>query len=335
MDTGPVPSLTPVDQIIAKSPTMKHAVGLIRLATRSRSNVLIQGETGTGKSAVARAIHRSSKLTEGPLIEVRCSAVTEAELEDQLFSTSEKGFLARSSSTLFIDEIEYVSARLQSRIVRHLETRQAFPRVIAAANCDLSKAIQEGIFREDLFWRLNVIPIAVPPLRRRKEDIELLVLDVLDRLATSDHRVNKIDPDCLAGMREYSWPGNVRELEIYLERAFIMAQTNTLTAELLPTAVMGDRNAAEDAVFRPTDEKSLVHEYVYNRIGKASKDAADLHKQIVEPIEKELLIQILDICNNVQKSAAAKLGINRNTLYKKLKEFGLDKANTKPKDNAD
>lgn len=210
-------------------------------------------------------------------------------------------------------------------------------RLITSTNCELAKEVADGRFREDLFWRLNVLPIALPPLRRRKEDVEELVRHFLGLLSSEAKTVDKIHPDSLAALKSYQWPGNLRELQNYIERAFVLADSQELTPDLLPTSVMGDRQAAEEAVFRPTDEKSLVHEFVYNRLRKAPENEGGLHKQIVEPIEKELLVQILDMCKNVQKKAADRLGINRNTLYKKMKEYGLEKSNSKalPDDDDD
>ena len=180
-----------------------------------------------------------------------------------------------------------------------------------------------------------MLPISLPPLRRRVGDIELLVRHFLKVYSTANgRRIDKIHPAALKALTDYPWPGNVRELQNYIERAVVWSTGNQLEPELLPAAVIGDSKAAQAAVFRPTDEESLIREFVYNRLSQAEEDAEDLHKQIVEPVEKELLVQIMQICNNTQTKAATRLGINRNTLYKKLQDYGLTKSNGKPSEEA-
>jgi DNA-binding NtrC family response regulator len=198
----------------------------------------------------------------------------------------------------------------------------------------LNLEVTEGRFREDLFWRLNVLPIALPPLRRRDEDIELLVKYFLESYSLSNKKeIRKIDPEAMKALVDYQWPGNVRELQNYIERAVVLAQSDQLVPSLLPTAVIGDSKAAQSAVFRPTDDESLVREYVYNRISKAEDDENDLYQMIVDPVEKEVLMQVMQNCNQTQTKAATKLGINRNTLYKKLVDHGLAKSKSTDSDS--
>ena len=206
--------------------------------------------------------------------------------------------------------------------------------MIAASNCDLNELVAEGKFREDLFWRLNVLPIRLPALRRRGSDVELLVkhfLDVYSKLNGKD--ISKVDPSAMQSLLDYAWPGNVRELQNYIERAVVLSEDNLLEKKLLPAAVTGSTEAARTAVFRPTDDESLIREFVYSHISKAEPNAEDLHKQIVDPVEKELLTQVMENCNQTQTKAAHRLGINRNTLYKKLVEHGLAKQNGKTQSN--
>ena len=145
--------------------------------------------------------------------------------------------------------------------------------------------------------------------------------------------VSQIDPEAMQALTQYRWPGNVRELQNYVERSVVLADGNTLTLDLLPRCVLGDAPKTEAAVFRAHDDESLIQEFVYNGIQKAEDSATDLHKRIVEPVEKELLVQVLEACNQTQTKAASRLGINRNTLYKKMKEYGLEKNNDKSEPN--
>jgi DNA-binding NtrC family response regulator len=199
-------------------------------------------------------------------------------------------------------------------------------RIIASTDQDLARHVTEGEFREDLYWRLGVLPIVVPPLRRRGEEIETLVAHFL-RVYSDKHQksVKRIEPDAMNALLAYQWPGNIRELQNYLERGVVLTGGDSLTLEQLPSTVVGDSSASQAAVFRPTDEQSLIREYVYHRISKSAAEADDLHRQIVEPVEKELIAQVMEACQNTQTKAANRLGINRNTLYKKLVEFGLVK----------
>ena len=196
-------------------------------------------------------------------------------------------------------------------------------RVLAAANCDLMENVAEGKFREDLYWRLNVVPVHLPPLRERPEDIQALVSHFLGIYSESNNRhVTHIDPDALKAMKAYAWPGNVRELQNYVERSVVMSDGDSLTLDLLPESVrtgrvprMGSKGAA--------DLDSLTYEVVECGLSTSNEDDA-LHHKIVNAVERELIAQVMLSCNNVQTKAANRLGINRNTLHKKLKEYGLE-----------
>lgn len=338
----------PIEGLIGASDAMQDVYELTRLAARSSASVLLLGETGTGKELIASALHRLSDRASGPFVRVNCGALTESLLDSELFGHVKGSFTdairdrtgrfeAAHGGTIFLDEINSTSSTLQVKLLRVLQERefervgdtrtiQVDVRVVAASNCDLSKEVAEGNFREDLFWRLNVLPVYLPPLRRRGQDIELLVRHFLKVYsASNDRHIKDIEPDALAALLSYSWPGNVRELQNYIERATVLCQSDRLIPDLLPDAVIGDSKAAQTAVFRPTDDQALIREFVYNRLSKAEEEAQDLHKQIVEPVEKELLQQILQNCNQTQTKAATRLGINRNTLYKKMVEYGLAK----------
>lgn len=340
---------SPLEGLVGQSPAMRSVYQMTRLSAASNSSVLLLGETGTGKELIAAAIHQLSDRASGPFVRVNCGALTESLLDSELFGHVRGSFTdairdrtgrfeAAHGGTIFLDEVNSTSSTLQVKLLRVLQERefervgdtrtiQVDVRVIAASNCDLNLEVKEGRFREDLFWRLNVLPISLPPLRRREGDVDSLVKHFLDIYCrANDKEIKKIHPEALEALIEYQWPGNVRELQNYIERAVVLAQGDQLGASLLPNAVIGNSKDAQEAVFRPTDDQSLIREFVYNSLSKAEKDANDLFKQIVEPVEKELLIQILQACNNTQTKAASKLGINRNTLYKKLTEFGLAKS---------
>ena len=347
-----------IENIIGQSSAMLEVFRLTRKAASCNASVLLLGETGTGKELIATALHRYSKRSSGPFVRVNCGALTESLLESELFGHVRGSFTdairdrtgrfeAAHGGTIFLDEINSTSTTLQVKLLRVLQERefervgdtktiQVDVRVVAASNCDLSGEIAEGRFREDLFWRINVLPIHLPPLRRRPEDIELLVLHFLKYYSEANERsVLEIHPAALQALSEYRWPGNVRELQNYIERSVVLADGTELTPELLPRCVLGDAPKTETAIFRPTDDKSLIQEFVYNGIEKNNGDAVDLHKQIVDPVEKELLIQVMDACNQTQTKAAERLGINRNTLYKKLKDHGLEKNSGKMPENKD
>jgi DNA-binding NtrC family response regulator len=336
--------------LIGDSPAMREVYRLTEKAAASNASVLLLGETGTGKELIAAALHHLSARNTGPFVRVNCGALPESLLDSELFGHVKGSFTdamrdrtgrfeAATGGTIFLDEINSTSTTLQVKLLRVLQEREfervgdsrtieVDVRVIAASNCDLAKEVAEKRFREDLFWRLNVLPIHLPPLRRRAHDIELLVRHFLSVYSELNGRVvSKIEPMALARMLEYSWPGNVRELQNYVERAVVLADSDTLSVDLLPQCVTGDAQSAQAAVFRPTDDESLIREFVFSGISKAARDATDLYEKIVSAVERELLAQVLTATRGIQTKAATRLGMNRNTLYKKLKEHGLDKSN--------
>ena len=339
--------------LIGQSETMREVYRLTARAAASNASVLLLGETGTGKELIATALHKLSPRNTAPFVRVNCGALPESLLDTELFGHVKGSFTdavrdragrfeAATGGTIFLDEINSTSSTLQVKLLRVLQEREfervgdsrTIPvdvRVIAASNRDLTREVAEGRFREDLFWRLNVLPILLPPLRRRKDDIEALLRHFLKvyNLANRRH-VDKIEPSALEAMVEYGWPGNVRELQNYVERAVVLADGDTLITGLLPVCVTGSPQDAQAAVFRPTDDESLIREFVFSSISKADREATDLYDQIVMPVEKELLQQVLQSVNHVQTRAAARLGMNRNTLYKKLKDHGLEKPDDDP-----
>lgn len=340
---------SPLAGLIGQSEAMTEVYRMTRMAAKSNASVLLLGETGTGKELIASALHQLSDRESGPFVRVNCGALTESLLASELFGHVKGSFTdavkdrtgrfeAAHGGSIFLDEINSTSSTLQVKLLRVLQEREfervgdtktvsVDVRVIAASNCDLAKTVAEGNFREDLLWRLNVLPINLPPLRKRAGDVELLANHFLKIYAAKNQsNVESISSDAMRALNDYNWPGNVRELQNYIERAVVLAQGPVVESYLLPSAVTGDRAAAASAVFRPSDEESLVSEFVYSRIAKAEDNADDLFRQIVAPVERELLLQVMDNCNQTQTKAAQLLGINRNTLYKKLQECGLGKS---------
>ncbi len=335
----------PLPGIIGSSAAMQEVYRLTRQVARSRASVLLLGETGTGKELIAHAIHELSQRRNRPFVRVNCGALSESLLESELFGHVRGAFTgaidnrtgrfeAAHTGTIFLDEINSTTPLLQVKLLRALQEREfervgdtqtihVDTRVIAASNRDLLVEAAAGRFREDLYYRLNVVPIYLPPLRDRREDIPELVAHFLDLYnEQNDRYVAHIEPRALAALQQYQWPGNVRELQNYVERAVVMAPGDELTYELLPPVVTTGR--APRAIGVALDFKSLAEELVHLGLGDAGADAEDVHSRIVDRVEREVIAQVLDECGGVQIKAASRLGINRNTLHKKLKQYGLD-----------
>lgn len=325
---------------------MESVYRITRRVAPSSASVLILGETGSGKELIARAIHELSDRANGPLVKVNCGALSESLLESELFghvrgsftgavSNRAGRFEAAHGGTIFLDEIDSTSRELQVKLLRVLqerefervgdtETIQVDVRVIAASNRTLLDEVDAGRFREDLYWRLNVVPIKIPPLRHRPEDVRQLVTHYLNHFnEINDRYVTHINPKALELLENYEWPGNVRELQNYIERAVVMADSDELTVELLPDEVRQGMAPKRGSLGR-LDLNSLSFAVVERGLRDSSPDEDALHSKIVNRVERELIEQVMLACNNVQTKAASRLGINRNTLHKKLKEYGLD-----------
>jgi len=307
--------------LISKSAKMQKVFDLAHTIAKSNSNILILGESGTGKELLARAIHNESLRAAGPFIPVSCVALTETLLESELFG-HEKGaftdavaqkkgkFELADGGTIFLDEIGDISPKLQLSLLRVLQEKEftrvggtksikVDVRIIAATNRDLKKAVDEGTFRDDLYYRLNVIAIELPPLREHKEDIPLLAHHFIEKFNIEmGEKVERISEEALNLLMEYDWPGNVRELENVIERAMVITKGNFIKAEdlhLSPQVMKGE--GAE----QPAGDKTI------------------------KSIEKKHITKILKENNwNIQKSAE-QLGIDRVTLYNKIKKYKLKK----------
>jgi DNA-binding NtrC family response regulator len=332
--------------IIGNGSAMAEVFRITQQVAPSRACVLIVGETGTGKELIARAIHDLSPRYSGPYIRVNCGALTESLLESELFGHVKGSFTgavdnrtgrfeAAHTGSIFLDEVNSTSPKLQVKLLRVLQegefervgdtrTVKVDTRIVAATNRDLLDEIDAGRFREDLYYRLNVVPIYLPPLRERREDIPLLVEFFLKRYADQNRReVRRVQVDAMRLLRDHDWPGNVRELQNYVERAVILGDGPDLNVEHLPPQLRGE-SAPRPIRARGGDLATLTSELVRQGIRAAGPTANDLHNRIVGQVERELIQQVLQSCERVQIKAAARLGINRNTLHKKLAEFRID-----------
>jgi DNA-binding NtrC family response regulator len=309
-----------VNELIGTSVPMERVKEIIGKVAVTDSPVLIEGESGTGKELVAAAIHRLSSRAKRPFIPVNCSAIPQDLLESEFFGHVRGAFsgavadalgLFRGADegTIFLDEIAELSPALQVKLLRVLQEMQvrpvgstkAFPvdvRVIAATNRDLERAMTEGTFRQDLFYRLNVVRVLLPPLRERREDIPALINHFLRRFNKRFHRdVRGVAPEALAALTAYSFPGNVRELENLMERAFAMGAREQIALNDLPSLSKAPVTATP--VTSPETVPALAD------------------------IERELILKALAVFKDDKEAAARALGISRRTIYRRLKEYGV------------
>jgi DNA-binding NtrC family response regulator len=345
--TGP-----PIPGLIGAGAAMQKVYGLTRQVAGTNASVLLVGETGTGKELIAKAVHQLGQRGSGPFVRVNCGALTESLLESELFGHVRGSFTgaianrtgrfeAAHTGTIFLDEINSTTPKLQVKLLRVLQEREfervgdtqtirVNTRVIAASNRDLPAEVEAERFREDLYYRLNVVQIQLPPLRERPEDIADLVGHFLSVYNDENDRyVTHIDPQALQALQNYHWPGNVRELQNYVERAVVLAAGDEFTVDLLPEVVLrGERPRAYRN--RPVDVETLTFDLVQQGLHEATANEDNLHAKIVNRVERELIAQVMASCDGVQTKAATKLGINRNTLHKKLKEYHLEGADAQP-----
>ena len=311
-------------EIIGKSGRMKEATELVQKVAASSTSVLLLGESGTGKELFARAIHYLSPRKDGPFMPINCAAIPRELLENELFGSERGAFTSSTarkmgkfeiaeSGTVFLDEISDMDVSLQAKLLRVLQekrferlggtkTIKVNVRVIAATNIDLKEAIQKKRFREDLFYRLSVFPITIPPLRDRREDIPALANYFVERFCTEMNKSKKrLSVDSLALMDKYHWPGNVRELENTVERAIILCEAKTITPDHL-------------AIRLATTAEIRIRE------GAGLKEVA-AHAQA--EAEKSLIKRVLSQCRGNKKKSAEILKIDYTTLFEKLKKYGL------------
>ena len=310
--------------IIGNSLVMQHVKLMSSKAAKTDSNVLIIGESGTGKELFAHAIHNDSKRFDGPFVKINCAAIPKDLLESELFGYEEGAFTGAkkhgkigkfelaNGGTIFLDEIGDMPLDMQVKILRVLQEKEieriggnrTIPidtRIIAATNRDLKERIKEGEFREDLYYRLNVINIEVPPLRRRKEDVELITLKLMEKLSNNLGRyVSNITVEALESLKSYNWPGNIRELENVIERAINMTDTETIELQHLPGFMISE----------PIDEL---------------KDTPLVSlRAAVEEIEKSTILNCLKAVGYNKLKAAKILGISRTSLYEKMEKYRIE-----------
>ncbi len=334
-----------ISGLIGRSPAMLEVYRLTRKVAPSTATVLLTGETGTGKELIARALHELSPRASGPFIRVNCGALSESLLESELFGHAKGAFTsavenrtgrfeAAHGGTIFLDEINSVSYQLQVKLLRVLQehefervgdtrTIHVDVRVIAATNVDLQDEITAGRFREDLFYRLNVIPLYLPALRERGDDISALVNFFVWRYAQANRiSAASIHPEALRFLQDYDWPGNVRELQNYVERALVLSGSGEITADLLPPHVRG--LAPVRIGRRASDDLGVVcADLVSRKLAEIGDDSTDAWNHVINFVERELILQVLRQTQGVQTRTALRLGINRNTLHKKIEDHNL------------
>jgi two-component system response regulator PilR (NtrC family) len=325
--------LTGLDNIIGQSPNMRAIYDLIQTVAPQVSRVLITGESGTGKELVARAIHENSPRASAPFVSINCGAFPETLLESELFgyikgaftgaNENRQGlFQAAHGGTLFMDEIGNMSLSMQVKLYRVLQERKVRPlgsteesevdvRVIAATNKNLEKEIGEGRFREDLFYRLSVIPIHVPPLRERREDIPLLARAFLERFRKAmDKRVDGIDPEALRRLEAYDWPGNVRELENTIERAVALETGRSISVSVLPEKI-----------------SSFYQEQLARAAGTGAglliPDEGMNLEQHIQQLERSFLMAALEKAGGVRTKAAALLCMTYRSFKHYAKKYNV------------
>lgn len=318
------------DSIVGNDFRMQKTFDMVDNIADTKATVLITGESGTGKSLIARAIHQRSNRRKAPFVEIACGALPENLLESELFghvagsftgATGNKTgkFKQADGGTIFLDEIATASPSLQVKLLRVLqelefeqvggsETFKVNTRIILATNEDLAKAVQEGRFRQDLYYRVNVINIELPSLRERPSDIPMLAKHFLAKVCDEENKqINGFDPSAMQALQEYSWPGNVRELQNIVERAVLLGSGPDLGLQDLPSHINSCASSTL-TIAPPTGRQTL--------------------KQALEGPERQIILQCLRENNWNRSETADQLGVNRTTLYKKMKKLGLENPTT-------
>jgi len=333
------------DNIIGSSPAMLDVLSTIAQVASSRATVLILGETGCGKELVAKAIHYNSPRKDKAMVRVNCAALSPQLLESELFGHVEGAFTgavrdktgrfeAADGGTIFLDEVGTLDPQLQIKLLRVLQEREfervgdhrtmsVDVRVIAATNMDLEEEVRKGNFREDLYYRLNVVTLTLPPLRNRREDIPRLIDYFLDKYNQENNRnLHKLSRGVLNTLLRYPWPGNVRELENAVERAVVMSSGEQFTEDLLPLQIrmfgqqlrsQGDEESVEELAGRLAQQ--AIEQY--------GDEEGHIYDRVIGEVERHLIGEALGRNGGVKLRTADYLGINRNTLNKKVKELAI------------
>jgi len=328
------------EQIIGNSAALKHVLELVETVATSDSTVLLLGETGTGKELIARAIHDRSRRKERTLVKLNCAAIPTGLLESELFGHEKGAFTGAITSkigrleladqgTLFLDEVGDIPIEIQPKLLRALQereferlgsthTRKVNVRLVAATNRDLEKMVANREFRSDLYYRLNVFPIRIPPLRDRRDDIPPLVSYFVQKSAKEmQKRIDAVPVSVMKGLTTWDWPGNIRELENFIERAVLLTRGRSLEA---PLAELRKTTSKEDSPDTLHELKQVAEERTDSRSGKTSVADEYARKQ------RDEIIQALTACRGRvggADGAAARLGMNRTTLLSRMKKFGI------------
>ncbi|MBW3612784.1 MAG: sigma-54 dependent transcriptional regulator [Chloroflexi bacterium] len=344
------------ERIVGSSKPMLEVFKLIGKVAPSEATVLITGESGTGKELVAKALHEQSSRKTEPFIKINCAAIPKTLMESEMFGYEKGAFTGATSSkpgrfeladggTLFLDEIGEIPVEMQVKLLRAIQesefervggikTIKVNVRLVTATNRNLADEVEKGKFREDLYYRLNVIHCHMPPLRERKEDIPLLVEHFLVKFRHAPGSIpTSISEEALQRLMEYDWPGNVRELENAVERAVVLSRGNPITVEHLP---FGDRREARDRIRLAERRNRLEEEDGFGSEDELEADGAvdaangtngttgGSFKDRVGKLEKQLIREALDKAGGNRTKAAEELGIYRRLLYAKIKEYGLE-----------
>ncbi len=318
------------DDIAGSSKAIKDLLKMVKKVSVSDSSVLITGESGTGKELIARAIHRNSFRSDGPIVIINCGAIPGELLESELFGHEKGAFTGAHRSrigrfeladkgTIFLDEIGDMSPDLQVKLLRALQERRIERvggttsidvdiRILSATNKDLAASMEEGIFREDLFYRLNVIPLHIPPLRERASDIPLLLGHFQKRLRERTHgyRPKEFSDEVLAAMVSYRWPGNIRELENLMERISVLVENDLVVLSDIPDHIK---------MTSPTSVSSVMTDIFEKGVG---------FNDAVDQFQRSLIVQALNQTDWVKARAAELLKMNRTTLVEKIKKLGIE-----------
>ena len=318
-----------MDNVIGQDYKMLKIFDLVEAVAPTKTTVLISGESGTGKSMIARAVHHHSERAGGPFVEVSCGALPETLLESELFghvkgsftgaiADKEGRFLTADSGTIFLDEIDAAPPLLQVKLLRVLQERCFEPvgsnvthtvdvRVVLASNKILLDEVGKGTFRQDLYYRINVVNLELPPLRDRVGDIAMLGEQFLERFASANYKsVSGFSGEAMMAMQRYGWPGNVRELENAMERAAVLCRGRQVEVDDLPPNIANDKQVVEE-----------------QKLPTSAASGSSLKAALQNP-ERQIIIQTLEQNSWNRQATAAALGINRTTLYKKMKRYGLD-----------
>ena len=333
--------------IVGRSPAMQDLYKSIARLSQNDLTVMIYGESGTGKELVAKALHKYSTRSEKPFIAINMAAIPNDLIESELFG-HEKGsftgahqksdgkFKLAEKGTLFLDEIGDMPIDAQTRLLRVLqegeftpiggkEKIQADTRIIAATHKNLSNLIEKGEFREDLFYRLNVVPISIPPLRERKEDIPELVNHFLDKAKDLQLEPKKFTNESFQILEKYQWPGNVRELENFIMKLCALYTDENIMNEDLAEEILNLQKLDEQMLDVDNQFSKILENYLSRNINKINKEyQGDVYNYFVTELEKVLLLEVLKNKNGNQLKAAELLGLNRNTLRKKITELNIN-----------